>query len=347
MNQFLFCLAGCWLLVPSAFAWDYESHRLVNQLALASLPKDFPAFALTSAAKERIAFLAGEADRWRNSNEDPFKNASSPDHYFDMDDLALFGLKPETISPFRYDFSAQLASARALHPTNFPPIEAAKDHDHTRALLGFLPWAINENYAKLKSEFSYLKAFEELGTAEEIANARLNIVYTMGVMGHFVGDATQPLHTTKHHHGWVGENPDHYATNFTFHAWIDGGFIRRTGIKTETLLPKVRPARSLWTNAVTEVRPGSFSVILNFVSEQHQLVGPLYQLEKEHKLSPNNAGVSEGQKFISAQLLKAGQMLGDLWWSAWREASPDKYLHNELLKRKAAADAASGNSPTR
>ena len=34
----------------------------------------------------------------------------------------------------------------------------------------------------------------------------------MGVMGHYVGDCAQPLHTTKHHNGWVGENPHGYTT---------------------------------------------------------------------------------------------------------------------------------------
>ncbi|MEC8929075.1 MAG: hypothetical protein VX705_07685, partial [Verrucomicrobiota bacterium] len=33
-----------------AGAWDYERHRLVNALALASLPKDFPTFARTAKA---------------------------------------------------------------------------------------------------------------------------------------------------------------------------------------------------------------------------------------------------------------------------------------------------------
>jgi len=48
-----------------ALAWDYEGHRLVNQLALASLPADFPGFVRAPATAERIAFLAGEPDRWR------------------------------------------------------------------------------------------------------------------------------------------------------------------------------------------------------------------------------------------------------------------------------------------
>ena len=63
MNNQTFAMAA--LLGALAFnagAWDYEGHHAVNELALASLPADFPAFALTPEARTRIAFLAGEAD---------------------------------------------------------------------------------------------------------------------------------------------------------------------------------------------------------------------------------------------------------------------------------------------
>src|ERR1019366_7650581 len=52
-----------------ALAWDYEGHRVVNQLALASLPTNFPAFVREPVAAERVAFLAGEMDRWRNTQD--------------------------------------------------------------------------------------------------------------------------------------------------------------------------------------------------------------------------------------------------------------------------------------
>ena len=38
-----------------------------------------------------------------------------------------------------------LDKTRAAHPKHFAPIKAEKDADHTRALVGFLPWAIVEN----------------------------------------------------------------------------------------------------------------------------------------------------------------------------------------------------------
>src|SRR6187402_2958518 len=54
------------LLAARVHAWDYEGHRAVNLLAFAALPTSFPAFALTPEARERVAFLSGEPDRWRN-----------------------------------------------------------------------------------------------------------------------------------------------------------------------------------------------------------------------------------------------------------------------------------------
>ncbi len=72
----------------SARAWDYEGHRTVNQLALAALPTNFPAFVMSPEARERIAFLAGEADRWRNyTNDLSLSHCSGPDHYLDVEEL--------------------------------------------------------------------------------------------------------------------------------------------------------------------------------------------------------------------------------------------------------------------
>jgi hypothetical protein len=76
----------------SAVAWDYEGHRTVNQLALASLPTDFPAFVFSPEARERIAFLAGEPDRWRNTPDLALRHINSPDHFIDLEDLEDGGI---------------------------------------------------------------------------------------------------------------------------------------------------------------------------------------------------------------------------------------------------------------
>ncbi len=323
-------------------AWDYEGHRIINELALAGLPADFPAFVRAPDAAERIAFLAGEPDRWRNTHGLPLQHENGPNHYLDLEQLGWAGLNPATVSPLRYEFALEFAAGRAAHADRFPVIDPAKDADRTREWPGFLPWEITEDYYRLQSAFSYLRAFEQGGgTPEEIANAREDIIYQMGVMGHYVGDGAQPLHDTVYHHGWFGPNPHGYTTDSRFHAWIDGGFIARAGIRYATLADRARAARLLPTVVKAGERDAIFSDVMRYLVAQNARVEPLYELEKEGKLKADGSpGSFDGRGFIEEQLLRGGRMLGSIWLTAWRTAPPDKYLLDLLARRKAAAPAA-------
>jgi hypothetical protein len=334
MKTFITSIGGAVLFAATTSpAWDYEGHRAVNQLALASLPTNFPAFARTPEATERVAFLAGEPDRWRNSPDLPLQHCQEPEHFMDMEELKPLGFKAEMLPPFRYDFVSQVAAAREKHP------ETAKSSDdpaHKHVWIGLLPWAITENYGKLKSGFSYLKAFEQNGgTPEEIANAQQNILYIMGVMGHHVGDASQPLHTTIHHHGWIGENPRGYSIRSTFHSWIDGGYFAKIGgANLKGMQGKLRPAQIVQIKDRPAKPEEMFQAVVLFTQDQHKLVEPLYQLDKDGKLSGEGEKGVEGRAFLEGQLMKSGQLLGDIWFSAWQQAPADTFLIRQLEKRK-------------
>lgn len=322
-------------------AWDYAGHRMVNELALRSLPADFPAFVRESANAERIAFLAGEGDRWRNVPDAIMRQSggSWTDHFLDLEQISWAGLEVGKLPPFRYDFALQFAAGRATHLENFPTIDPAKNSDHTREWPGFLPWRIAEDYAKLKSAFAYLKVFQELGTPTEIANAEANVIYLMGVMGHYVGDAAQPLHTTVHHAGWVGANPQGYTTQASIHAWIDGGFIAKAGITTADLAERVVSAEPISVTARGDGRDPFFAAVMDYVVAQNKLVEPLYVLDKANKFRIETAPPTpEGRAFIEAQLLKGGQMLGAIWTTAWRNIPADTYLRSQLVKRQGGGE---------
>ena len=337
------------LLVPATAlrAWDYDGHRIVNQLALKSLPAEFPAFVHAPEAAERIAFLAGEPDRWRNTTDQPIANYNGVDHYLDLEEVPEAGLDPRTLPAQRYQFATLFAAGRTAHAANFPEIDQSKNPDHAREWPGFAPWAISEYYGKLKSAFSYLKVFRELGTPAEVANAEANVIYMMGVMGHYVGDCAQPLHSTIHHHGWVGPNPNGYTSWTGIHAWIDGGIIGKAGITTDGIAPRVTPAQAIALAPQDDGRDPMFVATMDYVIATQKIVEPLYQLEKAGKLGdehaksrahgPDSEPVSpEGKAFIEAQLLRGGEMLGAVWLTAWHNAAPDKFLRANLLKRQAA-----------
>jgi hypothetical protein len=173
----------------------------------------------------------------------------------------------------------------------------------------------------------------------EIANAEADCIYVMGVMGHFVGDGSQPLHTTKYFNGWVGENPKGYTTRTSFHGWIDGGYFKKTGgIHLETLVGKIHPAEKI---ANASEPDGMFRDVVNYLVNQNKYVEPLYEMEKDGRLSGEGANGLEGRTFLDGQLIKAGQMLGNIWLTAWQDAPDDKYLARQLQQRATAAAASS------
>lgn len=326
--------------ITVAQAWDYEGHRTVNQLALASLPKEFPQFVHAVANAERVAFLAGEPDRWRNV--DPWlrhSGGSWTDHFCDLEYLPEAGIDLETVTSFRYDFVLQFAAGRAKHAQNFKPIDPAKNTDHTAEWPGFAPWAIAEHFGRLRSAFAALKVFEELGTPDEIMNAQANALYSMGIVGHYVGDLAQPLHTTKHYNGWAGENPQGYTTWNRFHSWIDQALGGKAGVNYATLARRVKPAETVSMAARPDGRDPMFVAVFEFLRAQNRQVEPLYRLEKDGKLG-NREGTTvseEAKAFIEARMLEGGQMLGAIWLTAYRSAPPDTYLRTALIKRATGA----------
>ena len=339
------------LLAPAALhAWDYTGHRIVNQLALASLPKDFPAFVQTPANAERIAFLAGEPDRWRNVPDLPLKQYNGMDHYCDLEQILDAGLSYETLPSLRYDFAAKFSAGRAANLEKFPDIDETKNAEHSREWCGFAPWAITEYFGKLRATFSYLKVFEEVGTPDEVANAQANALYIMGVMGHYVGDCAQPLHTTVHHNGWVGPNPHDYSRWQGIHGWIDGGFIAKAGIKTADIAPRATPAAVISLMPRDDGRDPMFVAVLDYMLAQNKLVEPLYQMEKAGTFAhaKDEVPTAEGRAFIEQQLLVGGGELAAIWETAWISSVPDNYLRASIIKRdggpapatKAADDAA-------
>ena len=320
--------------VNSARAWSYEGHRAVNLLALRALPDTFPAFVREPVATERIAFLSGEPDRWRNVSDASLSHQNGLDHHIDFEDLDRVDIAALELPAFRNVFSASIGVALEKHPERFPQPDETQNKDHVQEFVGHLPWSTAEAYARLKSAFSYLKAYEQAGTPEEVANAKENVIYTMGVLGHYVGDGAQPLHTTRHYNGWDGENPHGYTTARTFHAWIDEGFLRDTGgIQIDDLASRLRAAQLLVLPQNSRPDP-LFRTILAYLLEQHGKMEPLYQLEKDGKLTPGHPESAEGRAFLETQLLRGAEMLASLWFTAWRDAPPDKYLIGKLAERK-------------
>lgn len=310
---FLLACAAAWALVPPAQAWNAYGHRMITELALSGLPADAPEWLRAQDLRERVAYQSNEPDRWRGWPADALKHVNDPDHYLDLEMLEPFGLTLESMPALRREYLRALAVSKHVHPERAPEYDASRDPARTKEWPGFLVHAIAEQYAALQSSFNTVRILEEIDEprrAAQLAQARENAIYHMGILSHFVGDAAQPLHTTVHFNGWTGENPDGFTTSNKFHSYIDGGAIAHHGIRLADLAPRAKfdvsiSLRDPWADILAHVR------------RSHEQMRPLYALERDGKLDG-----PEGRVLLEARLLDGAQMLSALYWAAYRSAEP-------------------------
>lgn len=295
------------------YAWDAAGHRTITLLALDGLGADAPAFLRQHATRAMVASQSCEPDRWRAVAIPELTHLNNPDHYINVETLTRVGLTLEALPRLRVEYTDLMAVARTEHPEAFEPRNDTKDPGRTSMTAGTLPYAIVENYAKLQGAFKtyrILDVLNEPARAGQVAQSQANIVAIMGVLSHFVGDAAQPLHTTIHHHGWVGPNPDGFTTRYSFHAEIDGGVLDQHTLTYDALRPG-----EFFNVTIEAANPAPD--VRAYLNRSFSRVEPLYRLEADHRLLEE-----EGKTFIAERLHDAGSTLAALYNAAWTSSSP-------------------------
>jgi hypothetical protein len=106
--------------------------------------------------------------------------------------------------------------------------------------------------------------------AEDRARRERLIVVNLGLWAHYVGDASQPHHTTIHYNGWSGPNPKRYTTARNIHSQFEGAYVRANlnaaAVRSRMLPP--RAAGPIWPEVTA------------YLKRTHTQVEPLYALEK-------------------------------------------------------------------
>jgi hypothetical protein len=314
MRQLLTLFVTALLVVSNAGAWGASMHRLVTEVALDALPADAPSWLRNPETRQRAAFEANQPDRWRGWPSLVLQHANEPEHYLDFEDLGEFGLTPETIPELRMEYVRVMTVAKEKHPEKISPYDAGKDPARAREWPGFLLHAIAEHYAKLQAAFNQERILEQVNNPAhrlQLEEARALAIYHLGELSHFVADAAQPLHTTKHYNGWIGENPAGYRWRERFHSYIDEGWAKKHGVNAETLRPHVKPdtvklhANDPWADVVA------------YVGRSHAQLEPLYALERDGKLDGE-----PGREMAFQQLGDGTSMLAALIWAAYTSAEP-------------------------
>jgi len=274
------------LFIPvSAWAWGEKGHLMINQVAIDAAAAKLPEF--MNAAREQIIYNGFEPDRWRREEKSPMNIAQEVDHFFDSEKWGSIS----TIPSARYSFLQQLVERKSDLKTRY------------------VPYAIIENYGRLVNAFRFWRSAK---TPNERKSAGDIAIYVAGVMGHYVGDASQPMHSTIHHHGWAARvpNPQHFTTDTGIHSRYESAYVD-AAIDASSVRRNVRVPQRL---------ANVWDSIKQYLSQSFAEVVPLYELEKVGEFNPDRPR-TRGTDFIAAELSRAGTMLAALWYTAWLESA--------------------------
>lgn len=292
-------------------AWGNTGHRLVGVAATRALPEEMPAFLREPGAAAEVGELAREPDRWKGGGQ-PHDRERDTAHFVDLTDdghvMNPSGLSIDALPNLKSEYDAALQAA------------GIEVND-----AGYLPYAIMDGYQQLVRDFAtwrVLYAAEKRETdpgkrawyREDRERREALILRDMGVLGHYIGDGSQPHHTTIHYNGWDRNtpNPEGFTTSRQTHGAFENAFTGRVA-----RLDAVEAA-------MTAPQLDGFVLrqrVPHYLKTTLAQVLPFYRLEKAGAFQDTDA---RGRDFVIARLAAGASELRDLYILAWRDSADDQ-----------------------
>ncbi|MFV8465248.1 zinc dependent phospholipase C family protein [Flavobacterium sp. LB1P62] len=234
--------------------------------------------------------------------------AEGPRHYFDMENFGSIDSLPRTMEAAKKKYDEKFLSKN-----------------------GTLPWYIQEMMGKLT------KAFKEKRKNE--------ILFIAGELGHYIGDAHMPLHTSDNHDGqntnqkgihslWESRLPELFVKNYKLNA-DEGKYIENVdqaawGIifDTHSLVAPLLAADKKLRTTIPESKMYVVDEAGTIVKNKYN--GVLYSDDYATKFHQELNGMVENQ------MKKAITATASFWYTAWVNAGkPDlSTLDSEALTKR-------------
>lgn len=235
--------------------------------------------------------------------------AEAPRHYLDVENYAL---EIDSI-PQKYNDAVEKYGAKHLHEN------------------GIVPWQIQRTY------FNLVRAFKE--------HDSLKILKYSADLGHYVGDANVPLHTTRNHNGqltnqvgihafWESRLPELFAERYNFFVgkatYLENPLDKAWKIlkRSHTLVDTVLSTEAELSRTFPSDRKYEFSQRGKVVMKQY---GTAYSKAYQDLM----------KGMVERQMRNAIFDVGSYWYSAWVDAGqPDlkNLVKIELTEEEKADD---------
>lgn len=282
-----------------ALAWGNRGHGMIDRAALQALPADGPVFLRRYA--DYIAEESTAPDNWRGSSEPFSKIAEDPNHTWFVERLRFLDPVPRS----RYAFVLALYREHQR--------VAAKDPKTAERLnvrwTGTLPYAVLEGYGRIVSGMREYRQLQAKG--ENTANIEQTIAFYVAWMGHYVGDAANPMHVSIHCEGWHGPNEQGYTRDGALHGRFESDFVNAIGLSAGDIAGRVAP---------TARQSGDvFENVLAYVQESNSHIETIFQLDKRGAFQTKTD--RQARDFVYDRAAFGAAMLRDLLYRAWLESA--------------------------
>jgi hypothetical protein len=192
---------------------------------------------------------------------------------------------------------------------------------------GLQAYSMMEGYERMKAGMRlYRSAADQNGRVpaiysavsplyKDVADVRSylarDVAFYMGWLGHYIADAAMPLHNSKHHDGWVGENPKGYTRETEIHGRFESAYVDLIGTSEDDVWPYVRKdAKHL---------DDPWAAILDHMLEARNSVEEVYRLDLRKAYS--NKDDPDARKLVYTRLASGASFLRDLAYTAWIESA--------------------------
>lgn len=280
--------------------WGFYGHKRINRMAIFTLPPDMFGF-----YKDHIEYLTEHA-------VDPDKRRYAVDgeaqrHYIDLDHYYKPGEDPYEIVPKYWNDAV------------------AKFSEDTIQAYGIVPWYISVMKNKLQ------KAFES-------GNVDLILKYSADI-GHYVGDAHVPLHTTENYNGQLTNQKG-------IHGLWESRLVEINAEDYDYFVGKGRYISSVIDFAWTAVK-GSHNALDSVLRIEKELTAEFpadkkYSYEQRGTVTTKVYSYEFSQEYhkrmngmVERRMREAIISVGSIWYTAWVDAGqPDL----NILKNKPVSE---------
>src|SRR5580698_5474934 len=242
-------------------AWGFRGHTVANLAAVESIDAGGPIF--LKAYKAYIGHLGPIPDTWRSASDPYLRISEDPDH----------GWYTES-----FDFMKEIPRSRTEFTLRVYDeyLRVSKTNSERAKLLnirytGLQAYSMMEGYERMKAGmrlYRFAGAKDSGSGFRDIASLyapvspllrdpaqikeflAIDVAFYMGWLGHYIADAAQPLHNSRHHDGWDGDNPKNYTRDPEIHGRFESAYVDLIKVTEGDLTPYIGKARRLsdpWT----------------------------------------------------------------------------------------------------